>query len=58
MMEISLELPQVRNTTTFPELKNLMKLKEKMGELSAQDEKRFRTLHRAVKSNFLSFLQN
>ena len=44
---------QVRSIETFPELKKLMQLKDEQGELSAQDEKRFRSLRRACEQELL-----
>ena len=38
---------QVRNMESYTELQKLFQLKDEYGELSAADERRFRTLRRA-----------
>eukprot|EP00039_Didymoeca_costata_P001888 m.55985 g.55985 ORF g.55985 m.55985 type:complete len:1105 (+) comp11014_c0_seq3:109-3423(+) len=44
---------QVRSIDTFPELKKLTQLRDEQGELSASDEKRFRSLRRACEQELL-----
>lgn len=46
-------MTQIRNLKSFPELRKLMLLKDSQGELSAADEKRFRSLRRAAEQELL-----
>ena len=44
---------QVRNMDSVPELQKLQQLKDELGELSAADEKRYRTLKRNCERDLL-----
>lgn len=44
---------QVRNMESVPELQKLQQLKDELGELSATDEKRYRTLKRNCERELL-----
>ncbi|KAJ3227803.1 ATP-dependent helicase NAM7 [Clydaea vesicula] len=46
---------QVRNNDSNPELQKLIKLKDAMSELSAQDEKKFKSLKRQAEKEILQF---
>lgn len=48
---------QVRNMDSVPELQKLQQLKDEQGELSAADEKRYRSLKRNCERDLLQVCQ-
>lgn len=48
---------QVRNNESVPELQKLQQLKDELGELSATDEKRYRSLKRNCERELLQVLR-